>query len=155
MAATSHDYSARTNAVCCGGKLITARCIRKPHIILYVNTAEWSLRASVHHAENTVPMSATSPSVLARSVIPMSEELFAGILAYKSAMAQARLMLSKGLITKDEYAIIDTMMAEKYSLSSCSLFRDNDLLYSSTAATACSRPSWYAATAAASSGRRC
>ena len=53
-------------------------------------------------------------------------------LAYKSAMAQARLMLSKGLITKDEYAIIDTMMAEKYGLSSCSLFRDNDLLYSST-----------------------
>ena len=55
----------------------------------------------------------------------MSEELFAGILAYKSAMAQARLMLSKGLITKDEYAIIDTMMAEKYGLSSCSLFREN------------------------------
>ena len=61
----------------------------------------------------------------------MSEELFAGILAYKSAMAQARLMLSKGLITKDEYAIIDTMMAEKYGLCSCSLFRENDLLYSS------------------------
>ena len=59
----------------------------------------------------------------------MSEELFAGVLAYKSAMAQARLMLSKGLITKDEYAIIDTMMAEKYDLSSCSVFRENGLLY--------------------------
>ena len=59
----------------------------------------------------------------------MSEELFAGILAYKSAMAQARLMLSKGMITKDEYTIIDTMMAEKYGLSSCSIFRENDLLY--------------------------
>ena len=53
------------------------------------------------------------------------------ILGYKSAMAQARLMLSKGIISKDEYAIIDTMMAEKYGLSSCSLFRENDLLYSS------------------------
>ena len=61
----------------------------------------------------------------------ISEEYFASILGYKSAMAQARLMLSKGIISEDEYAIIDTMMAEKYGLSSCSLFRDNDLLYSS------------------------
>lgn len=38
-------------------------------------------------------------------------------------------MLFKGIITKDEYAIIDTMMAKKYGLSSCSLFRDNGLLY--------------------------
>ena len=61
----------------------------------------------------------------------MSEECFAGVLGYKSAMAQAGLMLSKGIITAEEYAIIDTMMAEKYDLSSCSLFRENDLLYSS------------------------
>jgi hypothetical protein len=40
-------------------------------------------------------------------------------------------MLSEGIITEAEYVIIDTMMAEKYGLSSCSLFRDNDLLYSS------------------------
>lgn len=53
------------------------------------------------------------------------------ILGYKSAMVQARRMLSEGIITEAEYAIIDTMMAEKYGLSSCSLFRDNDLLYSS------------------------
>ena len=50
---------------------------------------------------------------------------------YKSAMAQARVMLSNGIITASEYAIIDTMMAEKYGLSSCSVFRENDLLYSS------------------------
>lgn len=59
----------------------------------------------------------------------MSEECFAGILGYKSAMAQAGLMLSKGIITAEVYAIIDTMMAEKYGLCSCSLFRENDLLY--------------------------
>lgn len=53
------------------------------------------------------------------------------ILGYKSAMAQARQMLSGGIINADEYAIIDTMMAEKYGLSSCSLFRENDLIYSS------------------------
>ena len=53
------------------------------------------------------------------------------VLGYKSAMAQARRMLSEGIINEAEYAIIDTMMAEKYGLSSCSLFRENDLLYSS------------------------
>ena len=59
----------------------------------------------------------------------MNEDFFAGVLGYKSAMAQAGVMLSKGIITAEEYAIIDTMMAEKYSLCSCSLFRENDLLY--------------------------
>ena len=53
------------------------------------------------------------------------------VLGYKSAMAQARRMLSASIITEAEYAIIDTMMAEKYGLSSCSLFRENDLLYNS------------------------
>ena len=52
-------------------------------------------------------------------------------LGYKSAMAQARRMLSASIITEAEYAIIDTMMAGKYGLCSCSLFRENDLLYSS------------------------
>lgn len=53
------------------------------------------------------------------------------ILGYKSAMVQARRMLSAGIITEAEHAIIDTTMAEKYDLSSCSLFRENDLLHSS------------------------
>ena len=53
------------------------------------------------------------------------------IFGYKSAMAQARRMLAKGIINEAEYAIIDTTIAEKYCLSSCSLFRENDLLYSS------------------------
>ena len=61
----------------------------------------------------------------------MNEDFFAGVLGYKSAMAQAGVMLSKGIITAEEYAIIDTMMAEKYGLSSYSVFRENDLLYSS------------------------
>ena len=39
------------------------------------------------------------------------------ILAYCSAMAQARRMLSLRLITKEEYGKIDTMMLHKYGLS--------------------------------------
>lgn len=59
----------------------------------------------------------------------MNNDYFASVCGYKSAMAQARIMLSKEIITESEYALIDTIMAEKYGLSSCSLFRDNDLLY--------------------------
>ena len=38
--------------------------------------------------------------VSGRGAMAMSEERFAGILGYKSAMAQAGLMLSKGIITE-------------------------------------------------------
>ena len=86
-----------------------------------------SLIAAEIIAKSIAPMSATSPPVLGRGVTTMSDECFAGVLGYKSAIAQAGLMLSKGIITTEEYAIIDTMMAEKYGLCSCSLFRENDL----------------------------
>lgn len=72
-------------------------------------------------------MNAISPLVLVKSVAAMNDDFFAGVLGYKSAMAQARLMLSREIISAEEYAKIDTMMAEKYGLCSCSLFRENDL----------------------------
>lgn len=59
----------------------------------------------------------------------MDKSFFDRMMGYRSAMAQAKRMLEMGLISRDEYAIIDTMMAEKYGLSSCSLFRSHDLLY--------------------------
>ena len=51
------------------------------------------------------------------------------ITAYMSAMAQARQMMRQGLITRREYADIDTIMLQKYGLSSVSLFRDIDLIF--------------------------
>jgi uncharacterized protein YqgQ len=44
-------------------------------------------------------------------------------MAYQAAMALARRMLSKGLISEEEYAEIDTIIAKKYRISSCSIFR--------------------------------
>lgn len=76
-------------------------------------------------------MAVILPLGLVRLVMAMNEAYHSQQLGYKSAMAQARRMLSAGIINEAEYAIIDTMMAEKYGLSLCSLFRDNDLLYSS------------------------
>ena len=59
----------------------------------------------------------------------MNSETFKALMGYKSAMAQARLMLSKGLISAEEYGIIETKMCGIFGINSDSLFRENDLLY--------------------------
>ncbi|MEG2673441.1 MAG: hypothetical protein RR937_09720 [Ruthenibacterium sp.] len=87
------------------------------------------MKASETVTENTAPMTAILLLDLERGVLTMSDAYFANILDYKSAMAQAGIMRSKGIISGEEYATIDTMMAAKYALSSCSLFRDNALIY--------------------------
>ena len=52
-----------------------------------------------------------------------NNELFDKIYRYQMVMSWVRSLLSQSLITKTEYAKIDTMMAEKYGVSSCSIFR--------------------------------
>ena len=44
---------------------------------------------------------------------------------YQFAMAMARNMLSKGMITKGNYHDIDTIMTKKYGLSSSTIYRQN------------------------------
>jgi hypothetical protein len=112
-----------------GGTAISVIVAKKRHITLSAKNAERLLRATAIKTENIVLTSVISPHGSARSVAEMNKEYFARICGYKSAMAQARLMLSKGILTESEYLEMDTMMVEKYGLSSCSLFRDNDLLY--------------------------
>lgn len=62
----------------------------------------------------------------------MDNQYIDKIYKYKSAMAQAKLMLKTNIITEKEYVKIDTMMCEKYGLSLCSLYRENDLIYRRT-----------------------
>ena len=45
------------------------------------------------------------------------------LFAYPLALALARSMRSKGLISAKEYAKIDTIIAKKYGISSGSIFR--------------------------------
>ena len=48
---------------------------------------------------------------------------------YLASMLQAKRMLTMGILTSDDYAQIDTMMAKTYGISSCSLYRGIDLIY--------------------------
>lgn len=52
----------------------------------------------------------------------MSEELKTKIISYRTALSLAKSMLTDGIITAEEYRKIDTMLAEKYGLSSCTIF---------------------------------
>ena len=45
------------------------------------------------------------------------------VFLYKATMTAVKQMLSQGVITAKEYNDIDTMIAEKYGVSLCSIFR--------------------------------
>lgn len=45
------------------------------------------------------------------------------IVDYEQSMYTARSMLKRGLISKEEYVKIDTIIAQKYGVSLCSIFR--------------------------------
>ena len=50
------------------------------------------------------------------------------ILRYKSAMAVFKNWHANGIISDDDLQSIDTILAQKYGLSSCSIYLENDLL---------------------------
>lgn len=50
---------------------------------------------------------------------------------YLNAITQAKSMLSKGLISWEEYLKIEDRMVKKYNLEKTSLYRANDLINSS------------------------
>lgn len=62
----------------------------------------------------------------------MTNEYRAMIEAYLSSMAQFKKMLSMGILTPEDYAIIDTIVAERNGISLCSLYRGIDLIYSNS-----------------------
>ena len=45
------------------------------------------------------------------------------VLLYKITMTAVKQMLSQGIITAKEYDDIDTMIADKYGVSLCSIYR--------------------------------
>ena len=76
---------------------------------------------------NIAPSSAT-----VKGVCVMDSKEFQALLGYKSAMAQARLMRSKGLISAEEYNIIETKMCGIFGINFDSLYRENDWIIRAT-----------------------
>lgn len=69
-------------------------------------------------------MHAILPNDMVMEVTKMDEAYS----AYHAAMAIAKKMLATDLITRKDYADIDTIMLQKYGISSCSIFRDMNLI---------------------------
>ena len=86
---------------------------------------EKCLQTTAVPAANTAPRNA-----IGKGVCEMDSETFKALMGYKSAMVQARLMLSKGLISAEEYGIIETKMCCIYGINFDSLFRENDWIIS-------------------------
>lgn len=63
--------------------------------------------------ENTAPTSATSQTA-SEAVMVMNEDQFEREKLYQATMNMFRSMLKKGLITEEQYTIIDTKMLQKY-----------------------------------------
>jgi hypothetical protein len=80
-------------------------------------------------AGSIAAMAATSPIDSEGSVIAMNDTYRSKLENYLASMLQAKRMLTMGILTSDDYAQIDTMMAKKYGISSCSLYRGIDLIY--------------------------
>lgn len=72
--------------------------------------------------KNTAPVPAMQMPVV-KEVLTMDDALFRQVLLYRSTMAAVKIMLDQGLITSEEYAIIDTKIAEKYGLNSSTIYR--------------------------------
>ena len=51
------------------------------------------------------------------------DELYQRLTAYQTTMSLAKNMLRQGIISEDDYRIIDTIIAKKHEVSSCSIFR--------------------------------
>ena len=51
------------------------------------------------------------------------DELYQRLTAYQTAMSLARNMLRQGIISEDDYRKIDTIIAKKHEVSSCSIIR--------------------------------
>lgn len=60
----------------------------------------------------------------------MDSKTFQALVGYKSAMAQARLMFAKGLLTADEMGVIETKMCGIFGINFDSLYRENDWIIS-------------------------
>ena len=53
----------------------------------------------------------------------MTEDKRTAVMLYKATLSVFKKWLAQGLITQADYDVIDTFIAEKYGLSSCSIYR--------------------------------
>ena len=102
---------------------------KKRYIVLPVNIVGSRLLHTATTIENTAQERVILPTDSERQASTMNKDYRANLERYLVSMLQAKQMLSMGILTPKDYATIDTIMTEKYGISSCSLYRGIDLIY--------------------------
>ena len=96
-----------------GGTIILTGSIVKPCIISPVPAAESPSPPMEIAIANTVPMSAISVHA-SKDATSMNEDQFKRETLYQATMNMFQSMLREGVITREQYTIIDTRMLQKY-----------------------------------------
>ena len=76
--------------------------------------------------ENTAVMNAMS--LIDLEVMIVSESTFTAEMQYLTALSIAKNLLKKGLLTPEEYAVIDTILTERFKPSLGKLLSENPLI---------------------------
>ena len=71
--------------------------------------------------ESSVPRPVTK--LLGQGVSLLDKDLQSRVERYRAAMSLANEMLTKNVISPEEYAVIDTIMTKKYGVTSSTIFR--------------------------------
>jgi hypothetical protein len=114
--AENQSCSAPTDAARTGGTTTPRKSIADPEqsTISHAPTAGRHSPPTATSIANTAATPATSPTG-SREATVMSDEQFEREKLYQASMEMFRMMLENGLITEDEYMVIDTRMKEKYT----------------------------------------
>lgn len=123
--AGSRSSSVLTNAARAGGTLIRRLSQEAPmrSTLLPVLVAESHSRPTGIGAGSIAPTPVTSPDAL--EVMAVNEDQFEREKLYQASMNMFQAMLKDGIITEEQYAIIDTKMREKYQPIIGTLYPEN------------------------------
>ena len=118
--------SAPTVAEINGGTATWIRWSERQITILSVRTAKSHSLLTVIKTESIAAMSVISQTDL--EVVAMTKEQMEKETLYQATMSIAKNLLSKGVISEEEYVQIDTNFRNKYGISLSTLFTDIHLI---------------------------
>ena len=111
--------SVRINAAWIGGnQTLTLKGTQN----IFVNTADGLFSVIKAKTVNTAAEFVTA--IQKEGIITMSNE-YKKRCKYKQSMMMAKSMLSKDIISSADYAKIDKILAKKYGIDLCSIYRQN------------------------------
>lgn len=119
--------SALINAALPGGIPTLKKSTAKPYTASSALTAANPLQPTATPEENTVPTPATLRTAT-KAVMSVNNERFRSEMNYLTALSIAKSLRKQGLLTKEEYAVIDTNLRAEFEPTLGTLLSENDLI---------------------------